>query len=307
MLKKLKKGLLKTGDSMKVVPLAFESMGVRSMATFVETDQRILIDPGTSIAPKRFGYPPWKDEFDALYETRARIEEYAERADIVTISHYHHDHYTPFELGKFLDSSPKSAEKVYQGKKLFIKHPTSHINKSQQKRAAEFLKNLKDLNCEIDYADGNSFEIGDTVIKFSNVLPHGSEGSKLGYVTAVTIQWDGKSFMHASDVQGPIYEGAKQAILDEKPDMLILSGPPIYLQGFAVERNDIENARKNLIEISREIPKVVVDHHLLRDLRCFNFIKSVKEKSGGEILVASEIIGKDPLLLEARRKEFYRI
>ncbi|HEX3013145.1 MAG TPA: MBL fold metallo-hydrolase [Methanobacterium sp.] len=174
---------------MKVIPLAFESMGVRSMATFVETDQKILIDPGTSIAPKRFGYPPWKDEFDALYKTRTRIEEYAEKADIVTISHYHHDHYTPFELGKFLDSSPNAAEKLYQGKRLFIKHPTSQINKSQQKRASDFLKNLKDLNCEVSYADGNSFEVGDTSIKFSDPLPHGSQGSKLGYVVAVTIKW----------------------------------------------------------------------------------------------------------------------
>jgi len=291
---------------MKIVPLAFESMGVRSMATFVETDQKILMDPGTSIAPKRFGYPPWKNEFDALYETRARIEEYAGKADFVTISHYHHDHYTPFELGKFLDSSPKSAEKVYQGKKLFIKHPTSQINKSQQKRASVFLRNLKDLNCEVFYSDGKSFEIGDTVIKFSNALPHGSEGSKLGYVVAVTIRWDGKSLMHASDVQGPIYEGAKQVILEEKPDTLILSGPPIYLQGFVVERKDIEKARKNLIEISGQIPEVIVDHHLLRDLRCFDFIKSVEKESGGEIIVASEIMGKKPDLLEARRKEFYR-
>jgi predicted metallo-beta-lactamase superfamily hydrolase len=292
---------------MKVIPLAFESMGVRSMATFVETDQKILMDPGTSIAPKRFGYPPWKNEFDALYETRAKIEEYAEKADIITISHYHHDHYTPFELGKFLDSSPKAAEKVYQGKKLFIKHPTSQINKSQQKRAADFLKNLKDLDCEVSYGDGKSFEIGDTEIKFSNALPHGSEGSKLGYVVAVTIKWNGKSVMHASDVQGPIYEGAKQAILKEKPDMLILSGPPIYLQGFAVERKDIEKARKNLIEIAGQIPEVIVDHHLLRDLRCFNFIKSVNDESGNKILVASEIMGKEPDLLEAKRKEFYRV
>ena len=291
---------------MKVVPLAFESMGVRSMATFVETDQKILIDPGTSIAPKRFGYPPWKTEFDALHETRARIEEYAEKANIITISHYHHDHYTPFEHGKFLDSSPESAKKLYPGKRLFIKHPTSQINKSQQKRADEFLKNLGGLNCEVSYADGNSFEIGDTSIKFSDPLPHGSKGSKLGYVVAVTIRWNGKSLMHASDVQGPIYEEAKRAILEEKPDMLILSGPPIYLAGFAVERKDIEKARNNLIEIAEQVPKVVVDHHLLRSLRYFNFIKSVREKSGGEILVASEVIDKEPTLLEARRKEFYR-
>lgn len=291
---------------MKIIPLAFESMGVRSMATFVETDQKILIDPGTSIAPKRFGYPPWKDEFDALHETRARIEKYAENADIITISHYHHDHYTPFELGKFLDSSQGAAEKLYQDKRLFIKHPTSQINKSQQKRAADFLKNLKDLKCEVNYADGNSFEIGDTVLKFSNPLSHGSEGSRLGYIIALTINWNGKTLMHASDVQGPINDGAKRYILDEKPDMLILSGPPIYLQGFVVERKDIENARKNLIEISNKIPKVVVDHHLLRDIRCFDFINSVREESDGEILVASEIIGKEPYLLEARRKQFYR-
>jgi predicted metallo-beta-lactamase superfamily hydrolase len=289
---------------MKVVPLAFESFGVRSMATFVETDQKILIDPGTSIAPKRFGYPPWKNEFEALYETRVRIEEYAQIADIMTISHYHHDHYTPFELGKFLDSAPKAAEKLYRGKKLFIKHPTSNINKSQQKRAADFLKNM-DPNC-ITYADGKSFEIGDTVIKFSNAIPHGVEGSKLGYIITVTIRWDGKSVMHASDVQGPMSNEAKEVILDESPDRLILSGPPIYLQGFAIERKDIQKAKKNLIEISGKIPEVVVDHHLLRDLRCFDFLKSVKEESEGNIIVASEILGKGPNLLEARRKEFYR-
>lgn len=291
---------------MKIIPLAFESMGVRSMATFVETDQKILIDPGTSIAPKRFGYPPWKDEFDALHETRARIQEYAEIADIITISHYHHDHYTPFELGKFLDSSQGAAEKLYQDKKLFIKHPTSQINKNQQKRASDFLKNLKNLNCEVSYADDNSFEIEDTVLKFSNPLSHGSEGSRLGYVVALTIEWDGKTLMHASDVQGPINDEAKHVILNEKPDILILSGPPIYLQGFVVERKDIENARRNLIEISNKVPKVVVDHHLLRDLRCFDYINSVKDESDGEILVASEIIDKEPYLLEARRKQFYR-
>lgn len=291
---------------MKIIPLAFESMGVRSMATYVETDQKILIDPGTSIAPKRFGYPPWKNEFDALYETRARINEYGAITDIITISHYHHDHYTPFELGKFLDSSPSAAQDLYRNKKLFIKHPTSHINKSQQQRASKFLKNLKSLNCEVNYTDGNSFEIGDTLLKFSNALSHGSEGSRLGYVVALTIEWDGKRLMHASDVQGPINNESRDFILNEKPDILILSGPPIYLEGFAIEKSDIENARKNLIQISNEIPEVVVDHHLLRDLRCFDFIESIKEESEGNILVASQIMDKEPYLLEARRKEFYR-
>lgn len=276
------------------------------MATFIETDQKIVIDPGTSIAPKRFGFPPWKDEFDALHETRARVQEYAEKADILTISHYHHDHFTPFSLGRYLDSSPRYAEEMYQDKKLFIKHPTEKINKSQQKRARLFLKNLKGLGIrDIHYADGNSFPAGDTLLKFSEPLPHGGEGSRLGFVIATTIEWEGEKFMHASDVQGPIYEGAKKIILNEKPDILILSGPPIYLEGFALEKPDIVRAQENLMEISGKIPLVIVDHHLLRDLRCFDFIKEVKEESKGQIMVASELLDKEPYLLEARRKEFY--
>ncbi|MDO5835996.1 MAG: MBL fold metallo-hydrolase [Methanobacterium sp.] len=291
---------------MNIIPLAFESMGVRSMATFVETDQKILIDPGTSIAPKRFGFPPWKDEFEALHKTRARVQEYAAKADLLTISHYHHDHFTPFSLGRYLDSSPRYAEKMYQGKKLFLKHPTSHINKSQQKRARDFLKNLKHLRTsDIHYADGNSFQVGDTLLKFSKAIPHGVEGSRLGFVITTTIEWDKQKLIHASDVQGPLSKVAKKIILNEKPDILILSGPPIYLEGFVLEKKDVEFAQKNLIEICQEIPRVVVDHHLLRDLRCFDFIKKITEESKGEVLVASELLGKEPCLLEARRKEFY--
>ena len=265
---------------MKIVPLAFESMGVRSMATFIETDQKILIDPGTSIAPKRFGFPPWKDEFDALHTTRARVQKYAKKADILTLSHYHHDHFTPFSLGRYLDSSPRYAEEMCRGKKLFIKHPTENINKSQQKRARLFLKNLKVMGVmDIHYADGNSFQAGDTLLRFSEPLPHGKEGSHLGFVITTTIEWEGEKFMHASDVQGPLYEGAKKLILNENPDTLILSGPPIYLEGFALEKQDILLAKENLTEISQKIPRVIVDHHLLRDLRCFDFIKGVKDES----------------------------
>ena len=291
---------------MKIVPLAFESLGVRSMATFIETDQKILIDPGTSLGPKRFGFPPWKTEFDALYETRARIQKYATIANIVTISHYHHDHFTPFSLGRYLDSSKQYAEDLYRNKRLYIKHPTSEINKSQQKRAKEFLENLKRIrNYEVNYSDGQSYEVGDTYLKFSNHLPHGPKRSRLGYLVTVIIRWEGKSLMHASDVQGPIYEGAKNNILNEKPDILILSGPPLYLLGFVFSKEDIEKARKNLIELSQEIPRIVVDHHLLRDLHCFDFIRSIQDETSGEIMVASELIDKEPNLLEARRKEFY--
>ncbi|MEN6591693.1 MAG: MBL fold metallo-hydrolase [Methanobacterium sp.] len=290
---------------MKITPLAFESLGVRSMATFIETDQKILVDPGTSLGPKRFGLPPWKTEFDALHETRAAIQEHAPISDIVTISHYHHDHFTPFTLGMFIDSSPEHAEEIYQDKKLFIKSPEENINKSQQGLARKLLKDLNNVNRDITYSDGNSFEVGNTQISFSNALPHGSQGSKLGYLVTVTIRYKNETVMHASDVQGPIHDGTKEYILKENPDVLILSGPPLYLVGFALSKEDVENARANLTALSQEIPKIVVDHHLLRDIRCFDFIKSVQEESENRLMVASELVDKKPNLLEARRKEFY--
>ncbi len=291
------------GDDLKIIPLAFESMGVRSMATYVETDQKIVIDPGTSLGPKRFGFPPWKTELEALYKTRANIQKHGRTADIITISHYHHDHFTPFQLGKYLDSSPKYAAQIYDNKRLFIKDPTTKINQNQKKRAQILQKNL--VNSKIDYADGKSFQVGDTVLKFSDPLPHGPGNSRLGYVIAITISWGDETLMHASDVQGPIFDDTRDYILREKPDILILSGPPIYLLGFALEEKDLENARKNLIKIVKEVPRVVVDHHLLRDLRYAQFLESIKKETGKKVWMASELIGEKPYILEARRKELY--
>ena len=273
------------------------------MATYVETDQKILIDPGTSLGPKRFGFPPWKTELEALYKTRANIQKHGRSADIITISHYHHDHFTPFQLGKYLDSSPKYAAQIYDNKRLFIKDPTTKINQNQKKRAQILQKNL--VNSKIDYADGKSFQVGDTVLKFSDPLPHGPENSRLGYVIGITISWGDETLMHASDVQGPIFDGTRDYILREKPDILILSGPPIYLLGFALEEKDLENARKNLIKIVKEVPRVVVDHHLLRDLRYAQFLESIKKETGKKVWMASELIGEKPYILEARRKELY--
>src|SRR2546430_9453230 len=51
----------------RVIPLAAESLGVRSMATYVEAgDLGILIDPGATLAPTRWGLPPAEAEGQAL-------------------------------------------------------------------------------------------------------------------------------------------------------------------------------------------------------------------------------------------------
>lgn len=54
----------------RVLPLAFESFGVRSMATLVETDDiKLVIDPGSALGP-RFSLSPHECEYTALAQSR---------------------------------------------------------------------------------------------------------------------------------------------------------------------------------------------------------------------------------------------
>ena len=68
---------------MRVIPLAAESLGVRSMATYVEAgDVAILIDPGATLAAARYGLPPAEAEWQALRRANDRISAYAARASL---------------------------------------------------------------------------------------------------------------------------------------------------------------------------------------------------------------------------------
>ena len=83
-------------ENIKITPLAEESFGTRSMCTHIETkDANILVDPGVSLAPNRQGYPPHPREYQDLRECHERIEKMAEKAEFITISHYHFDQHTP--------------------------------------------------------------------------------------------------------------------------------------------------------------------------------------------------------------------
>ena len=72
---------------MKIVPLAADSLGARSMATLVETpDVTILLDPGVRRAPYRYDLPPHEKEEERQKELWRNIKEAAKRADVLTVS-----------------------------------------------------------------------------------------------------------------------------------------------------------------------------------------------------------------------------
>lgn len=77
-------------ELMSVKPLAFDSFGVRSMATFVETDGlKVLVDPAVALGPRRYGLPPHPVEICRMKETWDEIRRYAALSDLLVITHYH--------------------------------------------------------------------------------------------------------------------------------------------------------------------------------------------------------------------------
>ena len=61
---------------MKIIPIASDYLGVRSMATYIETkDCKLCIDPSAALGPKRYGLPPSKQELEALYKSKLQIAE----------------------------------------------------------------------------------------------------------------------------------------------------------------------------------------------------------------------------------------
>ncbi|WP_175059351.1 MBL fold metallo-hydrolase [Thermococcus sp. 2319x1] len=288
---------------MKIVPLASESLGVRSLATFLEVGKvGILIDPGAALGPKRYSLPPAKAELEALQKAREKIQRYSKKARIITISHYHYDHHTPFFEGIYESSSPEKAKELYTEKILLIKHPTENINFSQRKRAWAFLKEAEKIAKKIEYSDGKFFDFGDFIIEFSPAVPHGSEGSKLGFVVMVMVDDGRKRVIHASDIQ-LLNSASKEWIIEQTPDVLITGGPPIYLEGYRV-KEAWNTGLKNLNEIIKETnAKIILDHHLIRDKKYPEFFAQLEK----EPLTFARYLGEEDKPLEAYRKELHKL
>ena len=293
-----------------VLPVAAESLGTRSMCTFIKTkDVRVILDPGVSLAPSRFGLPAHPREYDAIIESRKAIEEKASIADVVTISHYHFDHHTP----SFVDwvcnwSSPEVAQKIYENKLVLLKNYKVNVNFSQRRRGWVFVKTGGKYASKLEAADGRTLKFGDTSLRFSEPIFHGSEDSSLGWVLTTTIECEGERVEFAPDVQGPMYDAALKMIMTERPQLLIIGGPPSYLANFRISETQIQESLERLKQLAAEVQLIILEHHLLRTKNWREEAKAVFEtalKAGHEVMSAAEFLGKKDNLLEASRKELF--
>ena len=295
----------------KVVPLAAESLGVRSMCTYVETpDVKVLLDAGVSLCPNRFGLPPHPLEFKAIIESRKKMAEAAEKAELVTVSHYHFDHHTPSYEDWLCNWTEKdeTARQIYQDKIVLIKNPKEKINFSQRRRGWVFQKTGGKYAKKLEIADDKSFNFGGTKIKFSEPVFHGPEDSALGWVLMTTIEFKDEKFLMAPDVQGPMATKTLKLILKERPQLLMIGGPPLYLAGFRVDEALVQTGLENLGRIVESVPCTILEHHILRSEQWREKAEEVfkkAQKAGNIVLTAAEFLGKENLFLEARRKALF--
>lgn len=287
---------------MKLTPIAFESLGVRSQATFVETsDLNILIDPAASLAPRRYGLPPHSLEVEALEERASLIREKGNEADVLIITHYHYDHHDPGYVTPL---------KIYQKKKVILKDPEHNINPSQRfKRAPKFIKRVREVASSIEIGDGREFRIGNTVIRVLHPIPHGPD-TRLGYVIPVLIQDREESVLFTSDTEGVPGEAHIGELTSVTASVIVIDGPLSYLVGRAWSEEELHRSVKNIELLLKEgLHTMIVDHHIMRDIeydRILEPLRDIAKSLGIRVLDASSYLGVERRNLEARRRELFK-
>lgn len=284
--------------AVKFTPLAAESLGSRSMASFVETDHcRILIDPAAALASSRYNYSPHPLEKYSLQKHLDRIKYYAHTADVIIITHYHEDHFS------------KEWPELYYNKILLVKNPNQNIDSEQRSNAFEFLKLLRGKAREIHFVDSRMWQFRDVFITFSPPILH-DYTKETSWVIMVSIRFENQVLLYSSDVQGISQPEVYDFIRVQRPTLLYLNGPLTYLKGNPKFKRSIEQTQIHLKEIVQypETQLIIIDHHLMRDKDWQKHLSpmiALGQNYNIPIQTAAEYRGDIVYPLEARRKLLY--
>jgi uncharacterized protein len=262
------------------------------MATYVEAgDLGILIDPGATLAAARWGLPPAEAEWQALRRANDRISAYATRASLIFVSHYHEDHF-------------RSDPSTYVGRTVLAKDPRRMIAGTQARRGLDLWKAL-DGQASVECAEGWRRRDSAVELLASPPLPHGVDGTAFGYVIALVVSdvVQRERFVFASDVQGPLSAVAAAWLIQQRPTLVYLSGPPSYVErdlpAGAVQRG-VDHLRRVLDATGC---RVIMDHHALRDPGFATRFEPLW--STGRVVTAAGHLGLEPTPLEARRRALW--
>ncbi len=280
---------------MHIEIIGTESLGVRGLSCKIETkDRKILIDPGIALGYNRHGLLPHPFQVAVGKVIRSKIISALRDATDVVLSHYHGDHIP------LVDANP------YQLKAEGIANLRQDIQ-FWAKGLAGLSKNMKArahslsvvLNKDLPNAEGKS----DGAMVFSGAVPHGQANNRFGKIMMTKIKDEGQVFVHASDIQ-LLNSEAVQQILDWHPDIVLASGPPLYLPRLSNEQRKI--AWQNAVSLSRAVDTLILDHHIIRCEEGIVWLKRLSAETGKRIVCAADFMKKPRLLLEAWRRRLYK-
>jgi len=260
----------------------------------VETeDRKIVIDPGLALGYRRHGLLPHPFQVAVGEKVRENIIKELKHSTDIVISHFHGDHVPLVDANPYqLDA--KKVSDSFANPILWCKgeKEASHSMRNRRRQLSDILgRSFPD-------AEGKS----NSLFRFSKAVYHGEPGSRTGKVMMTRIE-DDRVFVHASDIQ-LLHSRAVSQILDWKPDMVLVSGPPLYLKQMSNEKK--QQALTEAVRLSKGVGVLILDHHILRSNEGYASLEKVGSESGNKVMCAAEFMGRRPLLLEANRKLLYK-
>jgi hypothetical protein len=275
--------------------LGAESLGVRGLSCMVEAaGHTIVIDPGLALGYYRYGLLPHPAQVAVGESIRRKILGALERASDVVMSHVHGDH-VPLPDANPYQLPAQRVAGLCRKTRFWVKGRRGLSSHMVERRAAL----THALERDLPAADGQACG----VLAFSPAVAHGEPDTHLGTVMMTRVEDHGTVFVHASDIQLLDAEAVSR-ILDWTPDIALVGGPPLYLDGFLGPRRE-RRAWGLARRLARHVDTLILDHHLLRSLEGLTWLDRLSSETGHEVICAADFMGQPRCLLEARREALY--
>jgi len=279
---------------MQIQIIGTESLGVRGLCCVVKTkEHKIVIDPGVALGYRRSGFLPHPFQVAVGERVKEKIAEALKDSTDIVISHFHGDHIPLVNANPYQLDAHKIIEYLMKPR-LWCKGEKgiSSLMKKRRNRLSGLLKR------SLPDAEGKE----DRIFKFSESFFHGEPKGGMGTVMMTCIEEE-KVFVHASDIQ-LLDPRAVSQILKWNPDTVLVSGPPLYLK--RLSKGKEENAWNNAMNLSKDVPTLIMDHHLLRSQEGYDWLRKMNSVSANKVICAADFLNKKPFLLEAQRKLLYK-
>jgi len=275
--------------------IAAESLGVRGLCCKVDIGHRcIVIDPGLALGYLRHGLLPHPLQVAIGEQVRESILAALEQATDVVFSHYHGDHVPLAEANPY-QLSIQDLTSGFQRLRGWSLSPDG----SSPKMVKRFQDLKKLLGSNMQIANGRC----DGPLSFSQAVPHGKSGSRIGTVMMTRIDTGRTVFVHASDIQ-LLDEQTVDRIIRWRPDIVLAAGPPLYLEQLSKEQR--RQAWDNASRLADSVDTLILDHHLLRSVSGLSWLDDLSSFVGKRVYCAADFESVNRKLFEARRQELYQ-